>query len=225
MTDPFLPVSAPTRIPGQRAAADHPMRPELAEPPLWSEPPSVRESTGESYAHWWRRVLASLIDALLAIPFWAAGVIGAVTFADSTTFLTDGTGGLGSIQRVVTSTGTWVGGGLAVGAYLGLIVFSFWNQVVRQGRRGASIGKACLQIMVVDDQRGRPIGALLTFVRAVAHVLDAVPFYLGYLWPLVDRRRQTFADMVMGTVVLHLPPLPARPTPQVPAQATAPYGW
>ena len=89
------------------------------------------------------------------------------------------------------------------------------------GRRGASIGKACLHLTVVDDRQGRPIGVLLTIVRSLAHVLDAIPFYLGYLWPLVDGRRQTFADKVMGTVVLHLPPRPPRPA----AAPPLPYGW
>jgi hypothetical protein len=36
----------------------------------------------------------------------------------------------------------------------------------------------------------------------LAHILDSLPCYLGYLWPLWDAKRQTFADKVMGTVVI-----------------------
>jgi uncharacterized RDD family membrane protein YckC len=32
--------------------------------------------------------------------------------------------------------------------------------------------------------------------------VDAIPFFIGFLWPLWDRRRQTFADKLLGTVVL-----------------------
>ena len=34
------------------------------------------------------------------------------------------------------------------------------------------------------------------------HVLDSLPCYLGYLWPLWDAKRQTFADKIMSTVVV-----------------------
>ncbi len=206
MTESSLP-PAPVResVPEQRRPADHPMRPDLAAP-QWSPPASLAAEPEDPYAHWWRRVVATLIDALLAIPFWAAGVIGFTILTDGTTFITDGSGGLGSITDVTTTTDTWVGLGIAGAAYLSLIVFTIWNQLVRQGRRGASIGKSCLHLLVVSETSGRPIGAVLTFVRAIAHLLDAIVFDLGYLWPLVDRRRQTFADKVMGTVVLHLPP-------------------
>jgi uncharacterized RDD family membrane protein YckC len=226
MTDPSLP-PAPVRsgIPGQRSPDDHPMRPDLGGP-TWAPPrPEAQAPPDEPYAHWWRRVVATLIDSLLVIPFWVVGVIGTTMFIDGTTIYTDGTGGLRSIVDVDTTTSTWVGGGTAVAAYIGLIVFSIWNQLVRQGRRGASIGKACLYLMVVDEEAGRPIGTPRTFVRAIAHLLDGLVFYLGYLWPLFDRRRQTFADKLMQTVVLYLPPLQPRNAPQTPQQALPPSGW
>jgi len=220
---PLTPVR--TGIPGQREPADHPMSPSLADPAGASPRPVAPQPVDdEPYAHWWRRVVAALIDVLLAIPFWVAGTIGSALFIGGTTFYTDGTGGWQSITDVDTSTGTWVGGSIAALAWVSLIAFSIWNQLIRQGRRGASIGKACLYLMVVGEN-GRPIGAVATFVRGVAHLLDAAVFYLGYLWPLVDRRRQTFADKVMGTVVLHLPPLPPKPALEIPAQSQPPPGW
>jgi hypothetical protein len=45
----------------------------------------------------------------------------------------------------------------------------------------------------------------MSFVRYIAHVLDSIPCYLGYLWPLWDAKRQTFADKVIGTVVIEQP--------------------
>ena len=216
MTSSPLPPAPPqTTVPGQRRP-DRTL-PDLAGPP-WAPPTAVPSGPAESYAHWWRRVVATLVDALLGVPFWAAGFIGFVTFRDATTITRDASG---AITDVTASTGTWIGGAILLAADISLLAFTIWNQWVRQGRRGASIGKACLHLTVVDDRQGRPIGVLLTIVRSLAHVLDAIPFYLGYLWPLVDGRRQTFADKVMGTVVLHLPPRPARPA----AAPPLPYGW
>ena len=34
------------------------------------------------------------------------------------------------------------------------------------------------------------------------HILDAIPCYVGLLWPLWDNKRQTFADKILKMVVL-----------------------
>ena len=41
----------------------------------------------------------------------------------------------------------------------------------------------------------------MALVRDLAHIVDGF-FYLGYLWPLWDATRQTFADKICSTVVL-----------------------
>ena len=45
----------------------------------------------------------------------------------------------------------------------------------------------------------------MTFVRGLAHFLDSLPCYIGYLWPLWDTKRQTFADKIMNSVVVEKP--------------------
>ena len=37
------------------------------------------------------------------------------------------------------------------------------------------------------------------FVRQLAHIVDSLVCNLGYLWPLWDAKKQTFADKIMGT--------------------------
>ena len=81
-----------------------------------------------------------------------------------------------------------------VGAYL--------VDVFRQGRTGWSSGKQALGIRLVAEDSGEPMGAGMCFVRQVVHVVDALACYLGYLWPLWDAKRQTFADKIMSTVVV-----------------------
>ena len=46
-----------------------------------------------------------------------------------------------------------------------------------------------------------PIGPLNAFLRDLLHTLDGFA-YVGYLWPLWDAKRQTFADKIMKTVVV-----------------------
>ncbi|MDF1705752.1 MAG: RDD family protein [Aeromicrobium sp.] len=51
-------------------------------------------------------------------------------------------------------------------------------------------------------QTGRPLGFGLSFARQIVHVVDAIPCYLGFLWPLWDRENRTFADMMLSTRVV-----------------------
>jgi len=34
------------------------------------------------------------------------------------------------------------------------------------------------------------------------HIVDGLSLFIGYLWPLWDKKRQTFADKIMSTVVV-----------------------
>ena len=74
--------------------------------------------------------------------------------------------------------------------------------VFHQGSTGRTVGKKAVGIRLVGTRTGRPIGALASFVRSLAHAVDMVLCGLGYLWPLWDSKRQTLADKIMGTVVV-----------------------
>ncbi|MFC9327045.1 RDD family protein [Kitasatospora sp. NPDC057015] len=88
---------------------------------------------------------------------------------------------------------------------LALLVHNRWYL----GGRGQSWGKKLLDTHLHRAATGRPIGTWKSFLRDVCHLLDALPCLLGFLWPLWDGRRQTFADKIMKTVVTPAePPLP-----------------
>jgi uncharacterized RDD family membrane protein YckC len=152
--------------------------------------PNVAEAVlEEPWAAWHLRVGASLVDALLQLPFLV------VIFM---------------CQSIVQDPGTTAATQLVVALFslpvaLASMIFSFWNNVVRQGRCGASLGKQCFGLLVLSLNDARPIGALSSFVRNLAHLLDTLSLGVGYLWPLVDKRKQTFADKVANTGVLRLP--------------------
>lgn len=92
---------------------------------------------------------------------------------------------------------------LSLVVYLAVLAFALWNSGYRQGTTGQSLGKQVMGTKLVSARTGAPIGFNPAFVRQIAHVIDALPFYLGYFRPLWDARRQTFADPVCDTVVVH----------------------
>ena len=151
------------------------------------------------YANWFKRVGAYLIDALLTslagFPLW----IGYGILIASTTTTTNPDG---------TTTTTMDGGGISLLLILvGVITsvaFFVWNTCMKQGRTGYSIGKGVLGTKLIAEQTGQPIGAGMAFVRYLCHILDSI-CYIGYLWPLWDSKRQTFADKIMKTVVINQP--------------------
>jgi len=74
--------------------------------------------------------------------------------------------------------------------------------VIRSGRTGQSWGRSVVGIELVGEASRRPIGAGKAFLRDVCHILDSLACYIGWLFPLWDAKRQTFADKIMRTIVV-----------------------
>ena len=136
------------------------------------------------YAEWIKRVGGYLVDMAVLLPAYLVAVIGVA---------------IGSSDNDATST---IGLVIAAVGYVAVFVIAIWNMIIRQGRTGWTIGKQVIGIRLIGERTGQPIGPGLTFVRALCHILDSLPCYLGYLWPLWDAKRQTFADKIMSTVVV-----------------------
>ncbi len=162
------------------------------------------------YASWGQRVLAALLDS---------AVLGGVTW------LFAGTGVAGPVLTPGTSPGRpaqdltpW----LEAAPWLAVVALAM---LALQGWTGFTPGKRVLGIAVVVEDGDRPAGLLGAVLRVVAHVLDAV-LLVGYLRPLWHAERRTFADSLVGTVVVkatRLRPVPwfGRLARRVPA-ATSP---
>lgn len=87
--------------------------------------------------------------------------------------------------------------GIMVQVVMGLVL------AVWEGRNGRSPGKALMRLRLVDEAGGRMLGFWRALGRRVAHLLDGLSCYLGFLWPLWDAQRQTFADKIAKAVVLN----------------------
>jgi uncharacterized RDD family membrane protein YckC len=157
-------------------------------PGAYPQPPYGGEQAGyymgHQLANWLQRVGASLIDDLIiGIPV----VIGLVLAGSSARTSSGGAGLIVYLLLLVA---------------IGLMVYNRW---VLQGRTGQSWGKQALGLKLLRMDNGQPIGGGMALLRDLAHFVDGLPCGLlpiGYLWPLWDDRRQTFADKLLNTVVI-----------------------
>ncbi|CAG7600726.1 RDD family protein [Actinacidiphila bryophytorum] len=135
--------------------------------------PLQRYDSGQ-LAHWAVRIASSAIDG--AVVGWPLVVLYAATSGHSRS------------QAMVYAR-------LAVLAMMVLLAS-------REGRTGLTPGKTLLRLRLVDQFDGQPVGARRAYRRRIAHALDALSCGLGFLWPLWDSRRQTFADKIARSVVV-----------------------
>ena len=143
-------------------------------------------------ASWGRRVVAALLDtAVLGAVAWFAG---------------GGRIAVPSLQPTFdsgpeTDLLPWTSSGAVVGAVVLMLAL--------QGLTGQTPGRRVVGIQVVrapaDGPAGGPPGVLRSVVRCWAHLLDAI-LLIGYLRPLWHPEGRTFADGLLGTVVVRRPP-------------------
>jgi uncharacterized RDD family membrane protein YckC len=171
-------------------------------PPAWRLPK-------EAYTPWSARLLAFLIDWT---PIWLAfvvPVIGLLIAGD--TECIDSMYGSGGGYCATPESDLW----LSVQALTFLLaaVYFFWNFCYRQGKTGQSIGKSAMKFRVISEKTWQPIGFWLSLVRQIAHYLDQLICYIGYLFPLWDDKRQTIADKLVSTVCVPVNPQPPTAPP------------
>lgn len=84
---------------------------------------------------------------------------------------------------------------------LALLGFCVWNSGYLQGTTGRSLGRRVARTKLVNVDTGQPVGFGWAVARQICHVLE---FGIGYLRPLWDGKRQTFADKIVRTVVVRV---------------------
>lgn len=152
-----------------------------------------------TYASWGRRVLGTVIDGFFGLVASIPLIVGYAMSYHDIGLRTDIHG------NKVLDESTDVSAPALGMVLLGLVIsaaFQIYNTVIRQGRTGYSLGKTAVGIRLVNEVSGQPMGALMCFVRQLAHYVDSLVCYLGWLWPLWDPKNQTLGDKIMGTVVI-----------------------
>lgn len=90
----------------------------------------------------------------------------------------------------------WLFTGLGAVAVFAMAV----NRLVLPGALGWTLGRALCGI-AVRRRDDAPVGVLRLTLRELAHLLDTGALLVGWLWPLWDARRRTFADLLVRTEV------------------------
>jgi Mce-associated membrane protein len=144
--------------------------------------PVVEEAAPVQLAHWHIRAAALAVDAL-------PGVAVVATMA------------LVWLAAPPRSIWWWVSVSILVFAALLTMV----NRMVFPTIIGWSIGRALFGIEVLGPG-GSPAGVGRLMAREFAHLLDTFSIFVGWLWPLWDPRRRTFADMLLHTEVQRTQP-------------------
>ncbi len=95
-------------------------------------------------------------------------------------------------------------GKVAVSLVIDLLIlgWTIYNRWYLAGTTGQSWGKKVLNIKLVKEATGQPIGPGMAFARDLCHFVDAIICYAGVLFPLWDAKRQTIADKIVSTVVI-----------------------
>ncbi len=143
--------------------------------PVPSTPPSGAP------AEWLQRVLATLIDAA---PIIAIVIVEQILFAIMP----------GVIDVLV-----------ALAATAAIIGWWVYNYGIQQGTTGYTLGKGYVGIKLIGEQTGQPVGTGMAIARGFVHIIDALPCYIGYVWPLWDEKKQTFTDKVLNHAVITAP--------------------
>ena len=125
-------------------------------------------------AGFWVRLGAALIDSI---------ILSVVLFAV--------VGGLALVSET-----------LAVIAYLVAIVALHGYYVYFEGGpTGQTLGKKALNIRVYDLKQGGSIGYGRAFLRLIGRNVSFIVIFLGYLWMLWDKEKQTWHDKGANSVV------------------------
>jgi uncharacterized RDD family membrane protein YckC len=147
-----------------------------------------RDYQGVKLATWGQRLRAGIFDFLPWIPGLVLIIVGISEFCSSDS----------SASCTPAPPALQVWAWIAVAVIVAIKVYSRWYL---QGTTGQSWGKRAEHLRLVRMTDKQPIGFRAAVVRGLAHLLDIGTLGVGYLLPLWDRRRQTLADKVMGTIV------------------------
>jgi uncharacterized RDD family membrane protein YckC len=155
--------------------------------PDWQAPPhQPGPAAGVQFAPHGERLVAYIVDSLIlsalllvfVLVFVAVYFVSAARGSNST---------IGIFALIVFT--------VLVFASLAYFPF-FWV------RGGQTPGMKLFGLYVVRDSDGGPIGWGAAILRLIGYWIDALAFYLGYIWIFIDSRRRGWHDLIAGTLVI-----------------------
>ena len=140
--------------------------------------------TGEQYAGFWRRCLASLIDTVFFSIILL--VIHVLFFGDSGMQLVVDDGVLklesdrGFTEQIIVMAATLL----------------MWIKFL------GTPGKLVLGCHVIDAKTKQPLKPVQALVRYLGYFVSLIPLGLGFFWIAWDKKKQGFHDKIAGTIVV-----------------------
>ena len=68
---------------------------------------------------------------------------------------------------------------------------------------GATPGKLAISAKIVDARTGGAASTGRLVGRYFAYLISALPFFIGFVWIAIDRRKQGWHDKIAGTMVVY----------------------
>jgi Mce-associated membrane protein len=143
---------------------------------------SDEEAAPSDLARWHIRAVALIVDTL-------PGVAVVATMA--------------LVWRAVPPGSVWWW--ISVSILGGATLLTLVNRVALPATIGWTLGRALVGIVVVRPD-GSAAGPGRLLCRELAHLLDTLSVFVGWLWPLWDSRKRTFADLLLSTEVHRVGP-------------------
>jgi uncharacterized RDD family membrane protein YckC len=111
------------------------------------------------------------------------------------------------LPNIVLGIIGYVIGNTAISLLFDLVIIAWWvyNRGYLAGTTGQSWGKKVMNLRLIGEATGQPIGFGMALLRDICHIVDTIICYVGYLFPLWDAKRQTLADKIIKTVVIPAP--------------------
>jgi uncharacterized RDD family membrane protein YckC len=150
-----------------------------------------------TYAGFWIRVVARLVDAvILGVPF---GVLIGVLAVGSGAIA----GNASSSNQNVQGAGAAVLGGTFILLYLVILVVTIGYWIYFWGTTGSTLAMRLLRLRIVDANTGGPIGMARAAVRFLMSIVNTWACYIGWIWVAFDPRKQGWHDKAANSVVIH----------------------
>lgn len=165
-------------------------------------------------AHWGWRALGFLIDTSIVSAGYGVLILIGMLLGFLTLSIGGGDEGAAMVFSIISLVVGLVG-------YAALVALAIWNVAYRRGKTGQTLGQKLVNISTLSEETGQPIGFGNAFARHLCHILDGMACYIGFLFPLWDEKRQTFADKIMRTVVVRIEPQAPGMPPAMPGQPGA----
>jgi uncharacterized RDD family membrane protein YckC len=151
---------------------------------------NVVEEPTLSYAGFWIRLWANLIDSILILMIIFPVLIGIYGMD----YLTSSQMSHGVLDFMLS----WV--------FPAVATILFWKF------KGATPGKMAIGARIVDARTGQPASTAQLIGRYIGYYPSMLALCMGYVWIGIDKRKQGWHDMLASTVVIRRPsrPLPVQ---------------